>query len=636
MAELKLGPTKTRLARPERRPCASPVPQILLDGASVACFKARRAARDSSRVSAPSSDLPCGRKRRRRHAELADAEADEQRQQRRIRRHLAAHRQRDALARRRARQPQSTRSSAGCSGSTAAHALVRPIDRQQVLSRDRWCRARGSRPPRASRSAVSAAAGTSIIAPIGTGAASARLACAQRLACLDRASAAPHALPDASSRTAAGCAAVPCAAARSIARNCVWKISGRARPRRMPRSPSGCDARSTSARAARRSSASACAVVDVERPDRDRSRRHGRDHAPVHRRLRVFAGRSVSPDCRAASRNSDRNSPMPSAPARRAAATSSKRSTLASSLTRTPSRVAPRRTAGTRSAAWAAVRSASTASQRRQLGVGRADDQLARRAVERHEAPGRDALVAVVQADDGRDAERTREDRGVRRAAAGVDGEAADAGPVESARPPTAAARRRRRRTARRCRAAGRAARDAALAQVHPQRGPTRSATSPLRSRRYGSSIASNSCAELVERALDRPLGVDALARGRCAAARPTQHRVVEHQQLRVEHAARGPRRAARRRARMPSSCSRERLAGCRSSRRARAPRVPARPVAHTAPRCIEQHGAADRHARATADARQALHSVLAEAGLDQRAQRVDRRRARPRPRRRS
>ena len=59
------------------------------------------------------------------------------------------------------------------------------------------------------------------------------------------------------------------------------------------------------------------------------------------------------------------------------------------------------------------------------------DGDLAGRAVEDDRRAGGDPRRRVVQADDGRHLQRARQDRGVIRAAAGVDREALDARPVE-------------------------------------------------------------------------------------------------------------------------------------------------------------------------------------------------------------
>ena len=65
-------------------------------------------------------------------------------------------------------------------------------------------------------------------------------------------------------------------------------------------------------------------------------------------------------------------------------------------------------------------------------------------------------------------------------------------------------------------------------------RRPTTSATSPLRSRRYGSSILSNSAETSSSARCERGLGVEPLgADDRRGAI--DQHRIVEHQPLRVE-----------------------------------------------------------------------------------------------------
>ena len=60
----------------------------------------------------------------------------------------------------------------------------------------------------------------------------------------------------------------------------------------------------------------------------------------------------------------------------------------------------------------------------------RVDDHLARRAIDDHHVAWLHLAARVVQADDGRHVERSRQDRRVIGAAAGVGGEAADFGPV--------------------------------------------------------------------------------------------------------------------------------------------------------------------------------------------------------------
>ena len=102
---------------------------------------------------------------------------------------------------------------------------------------------------------------------------------------------------------------------------------------------------------------------------------------------------------------------MPSAPSRRATATSSGSSTLASIRMRTPSRVS----VGPVSApAECGTRDGSRAS--RDLAdhrLVRVDDQLAALAVDGHDRAGEHPPGRVVQPDDRRHLERAREDRGV-------------------------------------------------------------------------------------------------------------------------------------------------------------------------------------------------------------------------------
>ena len=100
----------------------------------------------------------------------------------------------------------------------------------------------------------------------------------------------------------------PCAAARSSARSCAWKISSSARLRRMPRRPSGARVPSTPA-----CSIGSCGLADVERPHGHAPAGRALEQPPVGDVLRLLGRARVCPP--PASRNSDRNSPMPSAPA---------------------------------------------------------------------------------------------------------------------------------------------------------------------------------------------------------------------------------------------------------------------------------------------------------------------------------
>ena len=76
-----------------------------------------------------------------RHAELGEAEADQQADQRRIGRHLAAQRHRNALARRGAAdQPDQPEHGGMQRLVEIRHAIVGAIDGQACTGSDRWCR----------------------------------------------------------------------------------------------------------------------------------------------------------------------------------------------------------------------------------------------------------------------------------------------------------------------------------------------------------------------------------------------------------------------------------------------------------------------------------------------------------------
>ena len=262
----------------------------------------------------------------------------------------------------------------------------------------------------------------------------------------------------------------------------------------------------------------------------------------------------------------------------------------------------------------------------------RIDDQLARRAVDDHDVAGHDARLASCRPTTA----GTRANaRGSRCDTCGCRRRSRSRGPASSrpARPPTASARRRSSTHG------ASSSRSRSRAATLPWRRfmrsrPTTSATSPLRSRRYGSStssntrsISSNACCT-AHSALTR----SSRTSGRRAA---DQHRVVEHQQLRVEERREvraGPSRCARG---CRSSCSRDRSRGSLEPRDlALDPLGRDRKRGRPAPRCDEQHGASRRDARRHADAVQALHVSSPKSGLDQRAQRVDAPRVRPARRR--
>ena len=232
-----------------------------------------------------------------------------------------------------------------------------------------------------------------------------------------------------------------------------------------------------------------------------------------------------------------------------------------------------------------AARSASTVG-RRPVIVGvmrgarehprrRIDDHLAGGAVDDDQLPGLHQLARVVQADDGGHVERARENRGVIRAAAGVGGEAADLGPVDLR------GERRRQLVGDQHRRLVELAQQIARRRRRPRRRfirsrPTRSATSPLRSRRYGSATSSKTALNSSNTCCTAHSALTRCSRT-MSAARGTQHRIVEHQQLRVEERRQlRPAPRARRRARMSiellaataSRLASSRASSCSSARR--------------------------------------------------------------------
>ena len=78
----------------------------------------------------------------------------------------------------------------------------------------------------------------------------------------------------------------PCAAARSSARNCAWKMSSIARLRRMPRSPSGARGAFDAGMLERQ-----LRLADVERPNRHAAGRHALDQPRVGVVLRLLRQR---------------------------------------------------------------------------------------------------------------------------------------------------------------------------------------------------------------------------------------------------------------------------------------------------------------------------------------------------------
>ena len=162
----------------------------------------------------------------------------------------------------------------------------------------------------------------------------------------------------------------------------------------------------------------------------------------------------------------------------------------------------------------------------------RVHDHFARAPVDDDELSGLNHAAGVVKADDSRHIERAGEDRGVVRAAPGVGREAAHLRPVHL--------RGERRRQligdqhGRLVELAEEIARRRdALPQVHLHASDeVRDVAFPLPQVRIGDIVEDR--AELVEDLLHGPLGVDALAADDLRGARD-EHRVVEHEELRVE-----------------------------------------------------------------------------------------------------
>ena len=244
----------------------------------------------------------------------------------------------------------------------------------------------------------------------------------------------------------------PCAPARTSARSCVRRISGWASPRRRPRSrwspapPLG-------------AAQPELALVEVEGPDGDRLRRDLLDQAAVERVLRVFG--------RAGQRAARQHELGPIEADALGAVLAQQLQILEQLDVRLQPDATPSAVAGR--LAPAASRPAPTRLRRR----GRAARRCARsmasaigldRAARRSRRRGSPACPAGIRAEascrptTAGHLQRAREDGGVVRAAAGVDGKALDARPVEL---------RRERRgqlvgdedpTGRRARSAGRAA----------------------------------------------------------------------------------------------------------------------------------------------------------------------------------
>ena len=155
-------------------------------------------------------------------------------------------------------------------------------------------------------------------------------------------------------------------------------------------------------------------------------------------------------------------------------------------------------------------------------------------AVERHErCPAGCAQLASCRPTTAGIVERPRQDGRVVRPAAGVGGEPAHLGPVDLR------GHRRRQLVGRPARTVRRAPRSRSRGVATPCRRfmrsrPTTSATSPFRSRRYGSATSSNTALSS-----SKACCTAHSAFTRCVADElcgpGEQHRVVQHQQLRVE-----------------------------------------------------------------------------------------------------
>ena len=377
----------------------------------------------------------------------------------------------------------------------------------------------------ASRSAVSAAEGTSIMTPIGTcGTASppARSAAAAR-------STAARAARSSSTPETKGnmIRSGPCTAARSSARSCVWKTSSFARLSRTPRSPSG-------ARAAvqPRMLHPELALADVEGANRHPARSHAVDQAGVGAVLRRFRQRRLS-----AGRQQELGSEETDAvraPLPRAHgvvgrfdvgfqpdlhAVFGDRRQPAVSVERLLVRRAP-------------LLPSEDVVQGGLVGV---DEHIAGRAVHREQRPGLDDRAGVVQPRDGRHVDRARQDRRVIRPAPRVGDDGGEALPVELGD------HRRRQLVGHEHERALEVVeqgleeldRIAAAAQVHAQApDDVADVAFALAQVRVFGPIEQRG--DFAERAFQRRRGVELLGADDLRRA-IDQHRVVEHQELRVE-----------------------------------------------------------------------------------------------------
>ena len=164
------------------------------------------------------------------------------------------------------------------------------------------------------------------------------------------------------------------------------------------------------------------------------------------------------------------------------------------------------------------------------IGVG-VDDDLSGRAVDGDDRAGGDEHAGVVQARDGRHAQRAREDRGVIRPAAGIRDQSGQPLPVEL--------RDDRRRHVvrdehqRPLEVPEEVGGIARLPQVHGQPADHVGDVA-LALAQIGILRLVEERGNVLERPLERGLGVQPFAADRVGRA-PDEHRVVEHQQLRVE-----------------------------------------------------------------------------------------------------
>ena len=465
------------------------------------------------------------RDRGRRHAELGQAEADQQRQQRRDRR--PSRRRRPPGSDGGAPRAPPSGSSGGSPGAAARRAATpgrrcdRPPGRYWIRSLVPMLKKSASA---ASRSAVSAADGTSIMTPIGTSG-TANAARAQRVGGprARRLRAARSSFtPDTNGNMIRS---GPWRAARSSARSCAWKISSSARLSRMPRSPSGARAPSTPACSIRQ-----LRFADVERPHGHAAAAGALDQPPV-------GGDTATPRRARPVRRRRAGTPTGTArcPRRRARAPAPHRPALRC-WPRAGWRRRPAVTAGSAPVlverllvGLAAAAPGGDLRQRLLVGI---DDDLAGRAVDGDVRARRDHRAGVVQAGNGRNVQRSRQDGGVIGPAAGVGDERREHRPVQLRdhrrrdfvgdqhhRSVEALERDRpdRRPRAGSCRAGRRRRRRPPCARAgrRPRRG------------RRTAEICS-------QRALQRRLGVQPLVADDRRGALD-QHRVVEHQQLRVE-----------------------------------------------------------------------------------------------------